>query len=79
MRGEKRVPQGCAVMLGDMFRMEGVPVHYSFHDNDDTLAAYAVRDGALVLSGDRDFFRYTGNVLILQIYFRYTGNVLIPS
>ncbi len=47
-------------MLGDLFRKEGVPIHYSTIDNDDTLAAYAAHDNAHILSQDRDFFRYTG-------------------
>ena len=38
LTGERRVPQSSPIMLGDMFKSLGVPVHYSFDaDNDDTL------------------------------------------
>jgi hypothetical protein len=52
------VPQGLAIIYGDMFNSLGVRVHFSEVDNDDTLAAYAQADGAVVLSGDKDFYRY---------------------
>jgi hypothetical protein len=56
---KKGVPQGMSTFLGDIFRKEGIPVLYSLDaDNDDTLAAYAQVDGADVLSGDGDFYRY---------------------
>lgn len=46
-------------LLGDAFQSFGIEVLYSFEaDNDHTLAAYAFKDGASVLSGDKDFFRY---------------------
>jgi len=38
--------------------MLGVRVHYSEVDNDDTVATYAQAHGAVVLSGDKDFYRY---------------------
>jgi hypothetical protein len=54
------VPQGLSLLLGGAFAAAGVPVHYSADaDNDDTLAACAHARGAAVLSGDKDFFRYT--------------------
>jgi len=56
---EKFMPQGMSYFLGDMFKSLGVPVYYSLdEDNDDTLAFYANADGANVLSGDGDFYRY---------------------
>jgi hypothetical protein len=56
---EKFMPQGMSYFLGDMFKNLGVPVYYSLdEDNDDTLAFYANADGANVLSGDGDFYRY---------------------
>jgi len=41
-----------------MFQEVGIRVHYSQIDNDDTLASYAQKHGASVMSGDKDFFRY---------------------
>ena len=59
--GRRNVPQGALHLIGDMFKDNGVPVHYSFEaDNDDTLAFHAHADDASVLSGDADFFRYEG-------------------
>mgnify|MGYP001335462697 FL=1 len=68
VKNEKReMPQGMNTLLGDAFRLNGIEVLYSFEeDNDDTLAAYAQRDNADILSGDRDFFRYIG--LTSKIY-----------
>lgn len=64
--GEKRVPQGLAVLLGEMFREAGVEVYYSDNvDNDDTLASYAQHDEADVLSGDKDMFRYIGSTFVV--------------
>ena len=55
------VSQGMNTLLGDAFQENDVEVFYSKEaDNDDTLAAFAHRDNAAILSGDRDFFRYTG-------------------
>jgi len=59
IQGKKGVPQGMSTFIGDIFRKHGIPVLYSLEaDNDDTLAAYAQVDGADVLSGDGDFYRY---------------------
>jgi hypothetical protein len=33
-----------------MFKLEGIPVHYSVVDNDDTIAAYADADYVDILS-----------------------------
>ena len=52
------VPPGLAVIYGDMFRENGIKVHYSEVDNDDTIAAYAEYNKAHVLSGDKDYYRY---------------------
>lgn len=61
LKGEKEVPQGTSILLGDMFRAAGVPVLYSLDaDCDDTLASHAAADGADVLSGDSDLLFYTG-------------------
>lgn len=58
----KDVPHGTSSLMGDMFRENGVKVHYSpwNADNDDCLAYFAQRDGAAVLSNDIDFARYIG-------------------
>jgi hypothetical protein len=62
VKGEKNVPQGAAVLLGDMLRKCGVEVCYSSErDNDDTLAFHAEADGASILSHDQDMFRYVGH------------------
>ncbi len=46
-------------LLGDCFNSLKVPVFYSSStDNDDTLAAYAYRDKAAILSADQDYYRY---------------------
>ena len=45
-------------MYGDMFKDLNVSVNYSDLDNDDTIAAYAEYDGAVVVSGDKDYYRY---------------------
>jgi hypothetical protein len=52
------VPPGLAIIYGDMFRALKLRVHYSDVDNDDTIAAYAEKNGASVLSGDKDYYRY---------------------
>lgn len=46
------------LLLGEMFKREGVLVHFSVVDNDDTIASFAYHDGAAILSGDSDFYRY---------------------
>ena len=41
--GQRGVPIKMSVLLGDMFRSEGIPLHYSNGtDNDDTLADYSL-------------------------------------
>ena len=52
------VPPGLAILYGDMFKDLNVSVNYSDLDNDDTIAAYAEYDGAVVVSGDKDYYRY---------------------
>ena len=65
--GRRGVPIKFSVLLGDMFRSEGISLHYSNGtDNDDTLAAFAEIDGAIILSGDKDFFRYEDSTFRLM-------------
>lgn len=45
-------------IIGDFFKKNKIEVHYSIEDNDDTIAYYAIQDGAAVLSKDKDFWRY---------------------
>jgi uncharacterized membrane protein YgcG len=72
--GAKNVVYGLSTLLGDAFRAENVPVHYSLAaDNDDTLAAFAHAAGADVLSADGDFFRYVGRSFRVYSNFFYTG------
>ena len=47
------------MLYGDMWKAMKIKVHYSEVDNDDTQAAYAEKHHAYVLSGDKDFYRYT--------------------
>jgi hypothetical protein len=56
------VPHAMSSLMGDIFRQNGVTVHYSPWnvDNDDCLAFFAQRDGAAILSNDLDFARYKG-------------------
>ncbi len=60
-KGERRVPQGNSVMLGDVFGLFGVKVVYNCpaFDLDDVLASYAHSFQGNVLSADNDFFRYS--------------------
>lgn len=75
--GKKEVPQGFAVLLGDLFRMHGVEVLFSGEcDNDDTLAFHAHHDRAVLLSGDKDFFRYVGADYILYDTYKISSNVM---
>ncbi|KAI8817740.1 uncharacterized protein EV422DRAFT_508808 [Fimicolochytrium jonesii] len=56
----RNIPQGLSVILGEAFKKHGVDVIYSYGaDNDDTLAAFAKRDKAILVSNDGDFWRYT--------------------
>jgi len=72
-KGARRVPQGSTAILGDIFERCGCSVHYSKErDNDDTLAYYASVHyaNAVVLSADKDFFRYTGHTYKVYENFR---------
>ena len=46
-----------ASLIGSLFKEQGIIIHYSTIDCDDTIAAFAYRLGADVLSQDNDFFR----------------------
>lgn len=54
----RTIPYMITQMIGDFFKKNKIEVHYSIEDNDDTLAYYALQDGAAVLSKDKDFWRY---------------------
>ncbi|KAI9004958.1 hypothetical protein DFJ74DRAFT_646842 [Hyaloraphidium curvatum] len=85
--GEKRNPMGMPCLLGDMFRDCGVEVRYALDEEaDGTLLASAVAEGAAVLSGDRDFYRFVldgSQVLPVEIFQNYVflddGLELVPS
>ena len=68
-------------MYGDMFKDLNISVNYSDLDNDDTIAAYAEYDGAVVLSGDKDYYRYSeANFPIFSDYEIINDKLeLIPS
>ena len=57
-RGKRHVPVNQKQLIGDAFKNEGIDVHYSIEDNDDTIASFAYHEDAAILSRDRDFWRY---------------------
>ena len=57
LQGIMDVPQGLSTIMTDAFSQVDVITSLQY-DNDDVLASMAQRDGALVLSRDKDFFRY---------------------
>ena len=79
----KRMPVGCAQLLGELFTAFGAVVRYSIVDNDDTIAAYAAASSSKILiSKDSDFFRYTpsGSLHIFQDVFVAAGKLqLVPA
>ena len=70
------MPYGLTTLIGDMFANCGVPIHYSEVDNDDTIAAYAQKDNACILSGDRDFNRYIGSTFTVYREFEINKGIL---
>ena len=52
------IPHSISQVLGDVFTKNGIEVHYSIEDNDDTLAYYAHTEGATIMSDDNDMWRY---------------------
>ena len=75
IRTKKRaVPYGITEYLGDAFRNCKVDVHYSIEDNDDTIACWAVLDNALILSSDKDYFRYLNPSLDDRLYTDFKFN-----
>jgi len=56
---KRRAPFGVSGLMGDMFRAQGVEVHYSIEKEcDEAVAFWAARTGGAILSGDRGYFRY---------------------
>ena len=47
---ELKVPPNLSLLYGDIFKQLQVKVHYSEVDNDDTMAAFAQKHGAAILS-----------------------------
>lgn len=75
---KKNMPQSMSVLLGDIFRKFNIEVYYSYDkDNDDTIAFYANKDNANILSQDKDFFRYQNFKYIVYKNFYYKNNKLI--
>lgn len=62
-KGQKNMPIGMAVLIGDMFKAEGIPIIYSDEgvSNHDMLASYAEADGASILSDDKKFCAFEGS------------------
>ncbi|KAJ3328939.1 hypothetical protein HDU76_008991 [Blyttiomyces sp. JEL0837] len=76
--GIRNVPQGLQTLLGSCLEANAVKVFYSKDaDNDDTLAAFAERDGAAVLSGDSDFFRYNQSTFPIYSKYKITSGPLL--
>ena len=74
--GSLGMPPGISKLLGEMFTNCGVRLHFSEIDNDDTLAAYAEKHGAAVLSRDADFFRYRNlTYTVFNSYTIYDGKL----
>ncbi|KAJ3271007.1 hypothetical protein HDV01_007157 [Terramyces sp. JEL0728] len=72
------LPAGSTLIYGEIFKSLGVTVLYSSGaDNDDTLAAFAQRDGAAVLSRDQDFFRYNDRNFEIYSDFSFKKGQLI--
>ena len=67
---------GIHLILGTMFINNGVRVHYSDIDNDDTLASYAQFYGASILSKDKDFLRYRNSTYTIFEDFEVRGDKL---
>ena len=57
-KGERNMPQAMNVLLGEMFALQGIKVHYSTVDNDDTIVAFAVCYDGDIVSRDSDFMFY---------------------
>jgi hypothetical protein len=77
LQGYKNVPYGTSTLLGDMFKECDVDVYYSHEaDNDDTIAYFAQRDGADILSGDKDMFRYIGYTYTIYKSFKISNGCL---
>ena len=55
--GRMEVIPIMSLLLGSIMQEQGIHVHYSTIDCDDTIASFALNLGAEVLSQDSDFFR----------------------
>lgn len=81
--GERRdVPVCLSILMGDMFRMNGVEVFYSPTgvDNDDFIAKYAQVKGADILSGDIDMFRYRGRTYnVFRRFYIKDGKLMLQT
>jgi hypothetical protein len=71
------VPNGLATIYGDMWKELGIRVHYSDIDNDDTIAAWAQHNGASVLSGDKDMYRYLHADFVIYSNFEIDHGYLV--
>jgi hypothetical protein len=80
-KGNRGVPQGTNILLGEMFASFGIPVHYSAEaDCDDTIISHAIHRCAEILSGDGDMFEYGEAILAYSGYSYNRGKlVLIKS
>ena len=56
--GKRNVVVNMSFILGSIFQSNGITVHFTTVDCDDTIAAFAYNLGGSVLSRDCDFFRY---------------------
>ena len=69
-RGERFIPLNSSWILVSAFVRHGVEIRYSVdNDLDTTLAYFAYKDGALVLSTDRGFFGYRNETNLDELLF----------
>ena len=73
--GRKESMTNMSLILGSIFQSQGIPVHFTTVDCDDTVAAFAYHHGGSVLSRDYDFFRYfssrTSRMPPYDVFFNY--------
>ena len=75
--GTKKGVSHCwSILLGDIFRECGIEVLYSLYDCDDTIATYANVHNGVVLSSDKDYYRYTKHSYTIYSSFEIDDNCI---
>jgi len=76
----RKIPQGANLIIGEIFKINGVKVHYSLEaDCDDTIASYAQFYSGSILSKDKDMFRYNNSTFDVYKNFHYRKGILCFS